>query len=465
MATAIEVRLLAGRFHATPWGSHVNEAALEWPPSPWRILRALAAGLIRSGASLDTCRRALQPLLAAPSYHLPEASASHTRQYLPWEKERGKVERVLVFDSFVVASNPLIVRWETDHPDPSLLADALDRVSYLGRSQSWTELRLVSPPEEPPNCVPLVHHEWASEDEEVTLLLAADPNDPNAVDALFTTTDEVRDQGLERPPASRWVAYRRPRILQDPLPRPRERAEFRTLPTVALFFIESAAPPPLTEALSICDLLRRSAMSWFGRLNDGESSPVLAGKDASGTPLEGHRHASYFAVDEDADRRLDRLIVFAPAGLGRAERQALSAIRSLDPGRGRPPLNLHLVGFGTQDRFQSLALGESRRWRSHTPFLLVRHPKWKGHGNDRRLVDDPATQVRLELERRGFPPPTSIRPLHAAGTRWLEFRTHRRGDSGPPGAFGFEIEFSEPVEGPIALGRNAHFGMGLFVRA
>src|SRR5690606_41364458 len=30
-------------YHATPWGSHANEAEIEWPPSPWRILRALVA--------------------------------------------------------------------------------------------------------------------------------------------------------------------------------------------------------------------------------------------------------------------------------------------------------------------------------------------------------------------------------------------------------------------------------------
>ena len=40
---AIEFKFLAGRFHATPWGRQVNEGAVEWPPSPWRLLRALIA--------------------------------------------------------------------------------------------------------------------------------------------------------------------------------------------------------------------------------------------------------------------------------------------------------------------------------------------------------------------------------------------------------------------------------------
>ena len=32
-----------GRYHANPWDRAVNEGASEWPPSPWRILRALVA--------------------------------------------------------------------------------------------------------------------------------------------------------------------------------------------------------------------------------------------------------------------------------------------------------------------------------------------------------------------------------------------------------------------------------------
>ena len=45
---AIKLRFLAGRFHATPWGRHVNEGVVEWPPSPWRLLRALAATFYRA---------------------------------------------------------------------------------------------------------------------------------------------------------------------------------------------------------------------------------------------------------------------------------------------------------------------------------------------------------------------------------------------------------------------------------
>jgi CRISPR-associated protein Csb2 len=464
MATAIELRLLAGRFHATPWGRHVNEAALEWPPSPWRILRALAAGLARAGASREECRRVLQPLLSAPRYYLPPASAGHTRQYVPWEKQRGTLERVLIFDAFVVATDPVLVVWENDVPDATLFARSVDYVGYLGRSHSWVEIRVVEPPSVPANCVPMTEGDPLGEHEEAVRLLAPDPEDPEAAfAALFTTTDEVRASGLERPRGTRWLGYRRARVDLDPRPRPRGRPARGPVPTVALYLVSSAARPPITEALTVTELLRRSAMAWYGRLHDGATSPVLSGKDARGRPLEGHRHALWLALDEDDDRRIDRLIVFAAAGLGPTERAALAAVRTLQPPGGRPALDLHLVGFGHPELFRSRALGPARLWRSHTPFLLVRYPKLRREGQERRVVESPMDQLRLELERRQLPQPVRSVPIRGAGVRWLEFRTYRRGEAGPPGAWGFELEFAEPVQGPIALGRNCHFGMGLFV--
>src|SRR5690606_34470106 len=34
------VEFPGGRYHAPPWGHHVNEGQIEWPPCPWRLLRA-----------------------------------------------------------------------------------------------------------------------------------------------------------------------------------------------------------------------------------------------------------------------------------------------------------------------------------------------------------------------------------------------------------------------------------------
>lgn len=97
---ALEVEFLAGRFHATPWSRSVNEGEVEWPPSPWRILRALvAAYYLRGETDLATLQGLCDKLATAPQFILPPTSAAHTRHYMPDDKS-GKTG--LVLDAFVV---------------------------------------------------------------------------------------------------------------------------------------------------------------------------------------------------------------------------------------------------------------------------------------------------------------------------------------------------------------------------
>ena len=51
-------------------------------------------------------------------------------------------------------------------------------------------------------------------------------------------------------------------------------------------------------------------------------------------------------------------------------------------------------------------------------------------------------------------------------SRWLSFATARASGHGSRGSnrgFGFRVEFDRPVEGPLALGYGAHFGLGVFL--
>lgn len=86
MAT-IALRFPGGRYHATPWGNHVNEGDVEWPPIPWRILRALlATGFTRLGwRSVPETAQSLISSLAGvlPSFRLPSGTVAHTRHYMP----------------------------------------------------------------------------------------------------------------------------------------------------------------------------------------------------------------------------------------------------------------------------------------------------------------------------------------------------------------------------------------------
>lgn len=91
--TVLELSFPAGRYHATPWGRHVNEGAVEWPPAPWRIVRALIATWYLKAREIpkDTMRSLVNALSQQPSFRLPRASTSHTRHYLPFNE--GKTKR------------------------------------------------------------------------------------------------------------------------------------------------------------------------------------------------------------------------------------------------------------------------------------------------------------------------------------------------------------------------------------
>src|SRR6266436_4894467 len=102
MPVIIRLRFPGGQYHATPWGRHVNEGVAEWPPSPWRLLRAFVAVWKRSCPELsaDKVRRVLEQLAHPPHFRLPASRVAHTRHYMPWEK-KGPQDRTLVFDTFV----------------------------------------------------------------------------------------------------------------------------------------------------------------------------------------------------------------------------------------------------------------------------------------------------------------------------------------------------------------------------
>jgi CRISPR-associated protein Csb2 len=52
MSVTISIRFLTGRVHLHPWQTHHSEGRVEWPPSPWRLLRAFVAVAGRGLTSL-----------------------------------------------------------------------------------------------------------------------------------------------------------------------------------------------------------------------------------------------------------------------------------------------------------------------------------------------------------------------------------------------------------------------------
>lgn len=184
----LEFRFLTGRFHATPWGRHVNEGAIEWPPSPWRICRALlATGFNRLGWTgpddLPDAARSLFDKLAAvsPNYDLPPANGAHTRHYMP---KADSAKTVLTFDTFAQigrdpARDVLRVFWnvELDGDERALLSQLLEAMPYLGRAEAWVAASLSANIEPKINCRPWADDIDRASYERVEVLAPMTPGD------------------------------------------------------------------------------------------------------------------------------------------------------------------------------------------------------------------------------------------------------------------------------------------------
>lgn len=457
----LELRFPAGRYHATPWGRHVNEGAIEWPPSPWRLLRALLAvgftklGWSETGEAPPAARTLVEALAATPpTFRLPEASTAHTRHYMPQYK--GSTSKVLDAFAWIGRKAALGVEWDVAlDPDQLELLDALlTRLTYLGRAESWVDARRVREldegatrcapsetglfqgcervptlaPEEPGAYLAwreerverAMAEELASERErarakgkklpaklskaKAAKVTARYPS--STLEALFATTSALQRARWSQPPGSRWLSYWRKadalsaRTAPVGVRLPRRRDPTAVLLALTADTEKAAALPLVRHALWQGERLHSA---WVKRAGDGDQtpSPCVTGT-MGGQRLEGHEHAYVLPLNLGHSGKLDHMLVYSRMGL---DCSALAALRRVlkTYGAGLPPIFVSLVGVGqVEDLSEEVPqLRLSRTWVSFTPFVPPRYVKKSGK-------NALAGQIRAELESRGIDGLTTV---------------------------------------------------------
>lgn len=457
MTTCLSITFPWGRYHANPWARANNEGAVEWPPSPWRLLRAIYSAWKVHAPELkpERVEPLLEKLCSSPTFLLPPHTEAHTRHYLPGtaHKEDVKTDTDKTLDSFVVMARggSVGVEWEVDldEEERETLRQLCAGVRYLGRAESIVDVALV---EDLP-----IGSSFRSEPgaKEGSFVLAA--TGPESVATLVQTPADVRKSRRLVPEYTQTIVYPVKEVVQ-PAP-PRTKAKPREANAVR-FMLTGSVHPSRYESLAVGDLMHRALTK---KADNGEHSTTLTGRSSDGKPLtEGHQHAHYFALPglaEFAGRRIDSIIAWAPAGFTEHELDVMARLRRLSSNRlrGIVRVELTLVDVGRIEDVAPDLVGAASAWTSVTPYSpVLRH-----HGS---LGEQLEADVRREAEHRGLPAVASARMIEGP---WLQYRRYRPGReklqrSRP--AYGLTLEFAEPVplDQPLALGQLSHYGLGLF---
>lgn len=451
----IELCFLAGRYHATAWGTHVNEGVVEWPPGPWRICRALLAVWHRKCAA-EIPEESIESLIerlasALPAYSLPPCEGAHSRHFMP-VIEGAAEKRTKVLDTFhqlgpsavagaeTTKARSIIVHWPVDlgEEERRTLANLLESLNYFGRAESLVEARLLADSASAPGpnvtVVGLDRFHELQKDEELVEVMAPTPAEeyqqwqqtlpkakkkspksqktepaPSLRRALEVDTDDWRNAGWSRPPGARWIGYLR-KLPPASAPLRRRSQTHRESPTVARYAIASSVLPRIRDSLRLTepvhDYLLKVAQNLRARTPEffpEESIALIRGTDRDRNPLHGHGHA-YLLPECDDQARIRFLTVYIREGFSAELQRVFERLTRLEDRHHRKAfgeLRFVLIGLGRPKDFggldhvagMSLPLAESQLWRSLTPFVPTRHAK------RRKGAVDPAEEARRDLER------------------------------------------------------------------
>lgn len=458
------------RYHATPSGHHVNEGLVEWPPSPWRLCRALVAvGYAKLGWSEvpEPVHTLLEKLsVALPSYALPTASAAHSRHYMPLAKlDKGVETTTLVYDTFAdVGDDALHLVWPVvlENGERQWLIELLNGLNYLGRSESWVEACIVEEempeanaiPCEPKSVPPGQDYEqvvvmtpspapdfdaWCTQTRaEIEAQLspgrsakaqkerakALAPIPRSLVDALQWDTARWKNAGWAQAPGSRQVLYwrRRDALTVHPSPSHKTTKERPSVSCILLALAtESRNRSPLLPVARTLPEAERVHRALTSRAAGGAKvdCPEITGQDESGRPLGGHQHMRVLPLDLDGDHHIDHVLLWATRGFGGRAREAARSLQRLSPnGRNHSQeLQVAMVGGGELGQLRDLPEAFSGGIRrllgpaGGATHWLSATPYVPPRFLKVRGKNSLEGQVRSELESLGFPQPEAVEVL------------------------------------------------------
>ncbi len=407
----IQIKLPWERYHAHPWGQNPGRVAeAEWPPSPWRLLRSLAAAWFRANAGQPTSGE-LRDLLETLARELPhigvgKVAFAKTVHYQPNYKHPSSDADLATYGKtrhenlFAATAEPFCFRWTNttlDDAQTALLKTLLENVAYFGRADSICEAEIVTA--EPPAigwCNPCGGRRIAQTCRDV---FCPNPADFQATDLWILRANAEGDEDQRSQPTvpkhlvnqllaadmrvdgGILISYQMPdgwprkwlvTAAQTTRARPATK-DISTGPKVAhylRFSLQCRVPVAARFAVDVANLFHKTVC----KILDGCASPALTGKDIS-----GHQHAFYLPTGDDTT--LTDLHIWCPLGFTRQEMDVLTRVRHLRWGnnrfesKNRFGINPVLIAAANEPPIDSgLTFGATAKaWESLTPFVPPLH--------------------------------------------------------------------------------------------
>lgn len=458
---------------------------LDWPPSPWRIARAIVNAWSLIGCPSPPIFVSLLDKLADPPvYYLPRATAGNSRHLLGVGGTGRNLSKPEIVDSFVFCgrdtSPPVcaFVVWRQaalTQFERALLERICERLGVLLADDPDCEV-VLSNSLEPGAHTALVEIAPPADRREESgpvvrrLAVARDLRGRALLGILLQDAWFPTEHNICCPGGAAWVEYRLPPdfLLVREQYEAREREPLAFGPVLFRFAVDASRRadrwPSITDSVILAEVMRRAVISRYSDLHGGTATTRLAGKDPAGVRKRtGHDHPFYLPVAADDDPRIIALDVWLPGGCTHAEYRAVTSVRRLISRDWRfGEIRLHFVG--------PVSPPTGKVWETVTPVVLDRFPKLRGSGPAKNLIDSPVSQLRSMLDRwlscsctvAVWPDEQPVRFGASTAIGQRSFQRRRSGDRPVYPTCSATLAFDEVVDGPIVLGRLAHFGLGQF---
>lgn len=474
VGTTVSFTFPLGRYHATPWDMAANSGAVEWPPSPWRILRALLS--VAHERCPDLAAESVDEVLARlgnpDAYLTPETAAGSTRHYMASSGHRtdntGNTDQVL--DGFLTLDStmPLIVHWDAELTDAQRLTleTLVSRMPYLGRSESICIASVTTE-----SAIP--DESWwrlgAAGDLEVSEILGLDGPPARAI--LEQTTSAVRKDRRAYPAGSRLLRYAR-RAPKRVAPQQRISSHVNAI----RFELKGTVPIRMRNFILATDAMHGLVRHSLEGLPTDLVAEII-GKDGDGPRRKDHDHLHIAALPTETPKSpqvsgratvgsillwtqddIDETVVSALTSRPRSLRTRQEHLKGQFPEQ-----RLLLAGVGRIDELPPPNwIIPATDWVSATPYLPVRHR----HSN-RTMAQHLLEDLTAECAYRGLPAPVEVAAIdtRSSTSQLPEFRRRRISASISKNRQSVyaHVKFNVPVSGPLFLGALSHFGFGHFV--